>query len=307
MENKTVQVLMATYNGEKYIKEQIDSIINQNYSNISLLIRDDCSSDNTNNIIDEYMSQYDNIDKVEAIGNSNIGAKDSFFQLLINAKNANYYALSDQDDYWMPDKIKRAVDKIEELERINGVEVPLLYCSAKTVTDESLNDYYLEKIHNPRITFGNALVENLCTGCTCVINKKLRDMVIKELPKFTIMHDWWLYMIAVSFGYVYYDEESRIKYRQHGNNVYGEITSKTALMKYRMKELFRKRGETYKQIEEFMRIYSLNENEKKLAQILVKSKHNINYRWKILKSHQVFRQKKKDNRIVSFLIMFGKL
>lgn len=306
MDAKEVQVLIATYNGEKYLPEQLDSIINQTYENISIRIRDDCSSDYTNNIIDSYIGRYENIDKINRI-QKNLGAKNSFWQLLKEAKESEYYALSDQDDFWMPDKMKRAVDKLLELETIYGAETPLLYCSAKMVTDDKLNDIYLEKAENPQITFGAALVENLCTGCTCVMNRKLRDLVVKERPRFFIMHDWWIYLTAVSFGQVYYDEESYIKYRQHGDNVYGEITSRTALLKYRLKELFRTRGETYKQIKEFLRIYELDEQKRNLAQMLIDSKDHIRYRFKILCSHEVFRQKKSDNRVVKFLILFGKL
>lgn len=306
MDNKSVQVLLATYNGEKYLKEQIDSIINQNYSNLSLLIRDDCSHDKTNSIINHYVGQYENIFKLS--GNSdNLGAKNSFFELLMNAHEADYYALADQDDYWMSDKIDRAIEGLKKLEAMHGLDVPLLYCSAKMIVDENLQDIYLETVHNPQLTFGNALVENLCTGCTCVMNKKLRDLVIQSRPKNMIMHDWWIYMVAISFGAVIYDEESRIKYRQHGNNVYGEITSHTALLKYRMKELFRERGETYRQITEFCNMYNLNINDKKLAQKLIDSKYKIKLRLQILKEHQIFRQKKKDNRVVRLLILFGKL
>ena len=142
-----------------------------------------------------------------------------------------------------------------------------------------------------------------------MINKKLKDMIRKNPPAYTVMHDWWIYLIATSLGMLYYDEIPYIKYRQHNDNAYGDINDKTSLWKYRFKQLFSKRGEVYKQIESFLDIYGkyLDTNKRKTAQLLVASKKNIFLRIKVLCRKSVFRQNKNDNRVAAFLVLTGKL
>ena len=107
-----VQILMSTYYGEKYLREQLDSIIKQTYPLINILIRDDGSSDGTLSILKEYAGKYDHVTYYEG---ENIGVIQSFLQLLKESDaNVNYYAFADQDDVWLPEKIVRAVEKLEE-------------------------------------------------------------------------------------------------------------------------------------------------------------------------------------------------
>lgn len=308
MTEKKVVILMATYNGQKYLKCQLDSIIQQTYRNWQLIIRDDCSKDNTVKIIQEYEKKDNRIKVIDNEG-KNLGAIGNFFELIKKAPDASYYAFSDQDDYWHEDKIEKAVERLEQMSSKNGENIPLAYCGAKEITNEKLEVTAVSTFKNPRTVWENALVENLCTGCTCVINKKLKDMIRKNPPAYTVMHDWWIYLIATSLGMLYYDEIPYIKYRQHNDNAYGDINDKTSLWKYRFKQLFSKRGEVYKQIESFLDIYGkyLDTNKRKTAQLLVASKKNIFLRIKVLCMKSVFRQNKNDNMVAAFLVLTGKL
>ena len=143
-----VQILMSTYNGEEFVREQLDSILAQSYPDVDILIRDDGSQDDTFVILKEYEERHSNI---RAYQGENIGVNKSFFELLRKSnQEAAYIGFCDQDDYWLPEKIEKAA---EQLERLDG---PALYCSAKTLVDENLEP--LNSQQNPhRIPgFGNA-------------------------------------------------------------------------------------------------------------------------------------------------------
>lgn len=327
MADKRVIILMAVYNGQDYLKEQLDSIINQTFASWELLIRDDCSSDKTPEIIEEY-AKLDSRIKILDNRGKNLGAVKNFLELVKNAPEADYYAFSDQDDYWYPGKLERAVKKLEALcragDKLNqeqkisdaenaaaggGCDFPAVYCGAKKITDDKLKVTGLSVFKSPRLTWGNALVENVCTGCTCVINAKLKNMLVENPPEYTVMHDWWIYMIAVSMGRVYYDEKPYIKYRQHGDNAYGDIQGAFGVWKYRLSQLFAARGGTYRQIECFLDVYGKNiaPEMRNTAALLVKSRRNMKARLLILKKGLVFRQTKRDNRVARFLVLTGKL
>ncbi len=220
---------MSTYNGEKYLDVQIDSILEQSISkmdeySLKLVIRDDGSSDATVDILRGYESKYPDI--INVIVNDNKGVVESFFELLHNAPESDYYAFSDQDDFWLPDKLLTAIKIIDEKTVVKDRRVPVLYACAPTLVDEELNPIESKiKRDNPVPGFKNALVENICVGCTEVFNKELYRVVYGRKPEFTVMHDFWMYMVACCFGRVYYDNDSYIKYRQHEDNVLGMKTN----------------------------------------------------------------------------------
>lgn len=301
---KKVQILMSTYNGDKYLREQLDSIIKQNYSNFSILIRDDGSTDNTLSILEEYKNKYGNI--ISYYQGENIGVIKSFFDLMKNADNeASYYALSDQDDFWKINKIKRAVSEIQNIEIIR--DIPILYCSRTTLVDKDLNKLPIS-IRRTKVkpSFGNALVENICTGCTAVINKKLLNIVINHTPNFTVMHDWWLYLTASYFGKVIFDEKSFILYRQHDNNVLGSRTNYLNEFKIRLKQFKKNKNLISKQAKEFKKLYKIKNNMNGKSLLFVSNyKYNIIYKINILFSKDIYRQRKLDNFIFKILFLFN--
>ena len=325
-----IQILMSTYNGEKYIKEQLDSIISQTGVDKTLLIRDDGSSDQTVKIIKDYQKMYPWISYYKGI---NIGVQNSFFNLIARANSDfDYTAFADQDDMWLPGKLERAVMVLTQLEQQYGENLPILYCGAQILTDEKLRPIHATVSRTVcRPSFGNALVQNICTGCTAVGNKALIEM-LKQYPpvksEWVIMHDWWLYLTASCFGNVYYDQTAYIKYRQHGQNAFGAKLNHRELFRYRIKELFKPRGEIFQQAEAFMLTYESELAD--TATIFAYQKQNMHADQEIRKNCQeikkflnardsfggrlsvavdrtYFRQKYSDDLIFRGIILLGKL
>ena len=208
-----VQVLLSTYNGEKYIKEQIESILNQEEVEISLLIRDDGSVDKTVEIVKELESKNSNITFYQG---ENLKPARSFMDLLNKSGDFNYYAFSDQDDVWDSRKLISAINMLKSKE-----EKPSLYMSALNVVDENLNLIETKKVDG-NYSFEGEMIKNFATGCTMVLNKKLRDIINNYKPNYIIMHDSWITRVCYAIGgNVIIDDNSYIKYRQHTSNVLG--------------------------------------------------------------------------------------
>lgn len=300
---KKVQVLLSSYNGEKFIREQIDSILAQKNVEVELLIRDDGSTDGTKDILQQYEAIHNN---VRVIYGENVGVIKSFFSLLEEADEAAYTAFADQDDVWLPEKIFRAVTLLEKEQQ----NMPLVYCSDKQLVDESLHPLSAAITYNKvRPEFGNALVENMCTGCTCVINKDMRLFLKGRQPEFTIMHDFWIYLVGSCFGKVIYDEKAYILYRQHGGNKLGAASSLMENYRRRIQNFNKHRGQLTRQAEELLKLYGnqMLAEKKKLAEEVVQIKKDRKIRRKLWTEGAIFRQKKSDNWIMKILLLFGLL
>lgn len=305
---KTLQILMSTYNGEKYIKEQLDSLLNQDCekfekASFRILIRDDGSSDGTQDILEQYAVKYP--DKISWYQGANIGVIRSFFEVLGKADNSDYYAFCDQDDYWMPEKMTRAVEILDGMSQ----EKPSLYCCRPKIVDQDLKPLESE-IERPamRPGFRNAMIENIVTGCTAVFNKKLREMIRQQPPQFTVMHDWWLYLIASCFGEIYYDETSYICYRQHQGNVLGMKTRKMDEWKMRLKLFRDDRNSISHQLGEFLRIFGELETDNENIQLVrgfLKAKRSFVDRSEFLKKSKIYRQRQGDDRIFHIILLLG--
>lgn len=209
---KKVQVLLSTYNGEKYLKEQIESIIKQEEVEISILVRDDGSTDKTIEILEEVSKNNTNI---KFYNGENKGPARSFMELVQKSEEADYYAFADQDDVWETKKIISAVKKLNNSDR------PELYVSSVTIVDENLNNLGKKEIQG-KFTFEGEMIKNFAIGCTQVFNKKLRDIINLYEPQYIIMHDSWITRLCYAIGgNVVIDKNPYIKYRQHSNNVVG--------------------------------------------------------------------------------------
>lgn len=214
-----VAVLMSTYNGEKYITKQIDSILAQNNVAITLFIRDDGSSDSTVGIMQTYLKDNSNI-KLDIA--KNIGVGNSFMQLIYDVGDEfDYYAFADQDDVWLSEKLIKAIVKIEPY------NIPTLYVSNQILVDSKLQKIGMRFDSDPDVTYKQTMCQNKATGCTMVWNKQLHKMLsekkrrpAKELLNRRI-HDVWVSMVAGVIGKVIYDSNGYILYRQHTNNVVG--------------------------------------------------------------------------------------
>lgn len=212
-----VLVVMSAYNGERFIAEQIESILKQKNVEITLLIRDDGSTDGTPDIIRGYAQKNRNI---VFIPGNNVGFRASFFNTLVDEKNVyDYYAFSDQDDYWEPEKLDRAIKMIERVDKEN-----VLYTSALRVVDENLNPMYTNQYKKLRISFGSALSRQRLAGCTMVFDRSLKKLCekfrIRQEMKDAISHDAAVYYICLlTGGTVLFDENSHILYRRHSGTV----------------------------------------------------------------------------------------
>lgn len=219
--NNRVLVLLSTYNGECYLEEQLDSILNQEQVSPTILIRDDGSVDSTKTIINKYIEKYPH--RIIFEEGNNVGFAQSFSELLrIAYESYNdflYYAFADQDDVWEPKKLKTAVQQLEEL----SVDMPVAYCSNTTLVDKDLNFIgYAWKDAEVCITKPRALIQNFATGCTMVFNRKAVELYVSHRPPVIKRHDFLMFQICVFLGKVVYDKHSYINYRQHGNNQIGK-------------------------------------------------------------------------------------
>ena len=217
---------MAAYNGEKYIAEQIESILGQTETDWKLVVRDDCSTDSTVGIVRRYREKYP--EKITAfVSEKNSGsAKNNFFSLLRHA-DGDYCMFSDDDDVWLPDKIRVTLLKMKELEKTFGADLPLLIHTDLRVADEALKTisesmFQIQKLKSTRDRFPNLLSQNIVTGCTAMANRSLIHMATEAgLPERAVMHDWWLALLAAAFGGIGFVDAATVLYRQHGNNEMG--------------------------------------------------------------------------------------
>lgn len=308
-----IQILMSTYNGEMYLRTQLDSIVHQTLQPDSLLIRDDGSTDRTLEILEEYSREYSWISYYSGL---NQGVQRSYFDLIARSdEKAQYFAFADQDDEWMPDKLKHAVKCLTGMG--NDEREPALYCGAQNLVDEKLEPLHVTTgwiVKRP--SFGNALVQNICTGCTAVVNRVLMDLVKENLPMMpqrVIMHDWWLYLAAECFGKTYYDANAYISYRQHSGNAAGAMITRRDILKYRLGQLRKRRGEIYEQVEEFYECFyeRLNEQENferaEAIRRLLKSQTSFWERLKVVRSRYYYRQKLTDDIVFRAIVLIGKL
>lgn len=219
MNSKNVQVLMSTYNGAEYLSEQIESIINQQNVNTHILIRDDGSTDNTVRVIHEFQKKYPN--RIQSYVGKNLGYKKSFLNLVKNTSNKfDYYAFSDQDDYWLPNKLEHAIQQLGK-----GKEPVKLYASTVTICDNDLNILYKKNINDFVNTFGSALNRIRLAGCTYVFNKEalnllaqvnLTDVHQNSMPS----HDGLLFAMCKAIdAFVYVDKNSYILHRRREGSV----------------------------------------------------------------------------------------
>ena len=206
---------MSTYNGEKFLSEQLDSILNQKNVAVHLEIRDDGSTDNTRRILEEYSGLHDNV-KVQY--GENVGFAHSFLSLLYEACDADFYAYSDQDDVWYQDKL---ISAIHELNKGAG---PRLYCCAQDVVDEHLNKVRIQKFDRIlQYSKYSATTVPPCRGCVQVWNESLHRIIVNNPVDFkrVYSHDAWTFLVAMWDAEVVYDGVPHMAYRQSAMNVMG--------------------------------------------------------------------------------------
>lgn len=305
--NQKVDILLATYNGEKYIKEQVESILNQTYENIQIIISDDCSTDKTRQVLKEY----ENNEKIKIFyQEKNLGYVKNF-EFLLKQVESNLYMLSDQDDVWKKEKVEKSVEKIES-EKLDLVFGDL------EVVDENLNTLYksynrymhlIHKIKKYQKDYRLQYLYNCMTGCTIISRKNWIDKVLPFPTNSKYMiHDYWLGLVIALNGKVGYIEEPYILYRQHGKNQVGsKKASKTAskLEKVRNISINTRIGtfETYVMHEKIFDEKLRKQNKKALEYFkMLKNKKNFNFRqWGIF--FRLYKYESFSQYIKNFMVL----
>ncbi len=303
MEQKKVAILMSTYNGEKYVETQLNSILNQTYKNIEIYVRDDGSKDNTPQILKKYSDSK----KINFIQGENKGFIKSFLELLTYCDNAEYYAFSDQDDEWFEDKIERAVKQIEE----KNSDKPVLYFANYDYYDTNMNFIKHSKNHKNGPSFRNSIVDCISLGINSILNRKARDLIIKNIPENSCGHDWWSYMVCSGMGDVIYDKSYTLKYRRHNSNVSADATNFIKFQIWRIKKFFINNyfNNVKQQAIEYEKLYKdkLSKKDQKVLNLFTSKNYNVRKQLTKVFYPKMFRQKMIDEIMLRFIFLIGKL
>lgn len=223
----TVEILMATYNGARYVEEQINSIQNQDYTDWNLTVSDDCSTDETRDIVKRLAQRDSRIHLLDE--RIRFGSAPANFSHLLSISTGRYVMLADQDDVWHVNKLSLFVEKMRRFEHMHGEDVPLMAFSDVRVVDAELrvlfSSFFAATARDPRRTdLNQMLVQNVVTGCAMAMNRSLVALMLDRHEtggEGVRMHDWFYALVAAAVGKVLYIDAATVDYRQHGSNVMG--------------------------------------------------------------------------------------
>ncbi len=271
-----VEVLMSTYNGERFMMEQLQSIYAQKGVETEVLVRDDGSTDKTPQMLETECQE----GRLRWYAGENLKPARSFMDLLKRAGEADLYAFSDHDDVWMDDKLEAAA------QQIGNADGPALYFCQTLLVDENLKPLKQIPIH-PLLTYGEALASQFIGGCTMVFNNALRQIVNEYVPSYLRMHDIWIYDIALAVGArVVFDPNPHIYYRQHGNNAVGQTASKTSQWKERFWRFYESEHIRWRIARELLVGYGdkMTPENRKLTERVVNYRKNWGDKWYLISS-----------------------
>ncbi|NJP39849.1 glycosyltransferase [Oscillospiraceae bacterium HV4-5-C5C] len=298
--NPKVNILLATYNGSLYINDQIESILSQSYKNINLYIIDDCSSDNTIEIICRFSDK-----RIILIDNNKkYGYPGAFNYLLKNCSDADYYCYADQDDIWNRDKVERAVNMMEKYERSN----PSLYFADYIICDSQLNPIRRSWTVPKPITFYNSLFQCYAYGFTVMFNQAQRKLLISSMDK--VKHpqkDYWNQMIAIGMGRIIHDNYICANWRRHGETTSPSTVKKLSFMIWRYKHflLEDKFKDYHDMLDDFYKIFynDLSVENRLVAELFASKKHRL---MKVFFPHRL-RNSLSDEVLLRLAFLIGKL
>lgn len=280
-----VDILLASYNGGKYIEEQIKSVLKQTFKDWRLIIRDDGSNDNTTEIIEKYVKLYPKSIVYVKDEEKRLGCCKNFFRLL-EYVSADYIMFCDQDDFWFDNKIEKTLKKMRETEKSYGLSPILVHTDLK-VADNRLkvicdSFFKYQGLDKNIFSINRLLCQNSVTGCTVMINKELLKLVMKGKNGDMLVHDWWIALIAAVFGHIVFLNETTIYYRQHNFNQIGA-------RKKRFSRIFDAKDRMFKTYRQALSFYDCfkdfeNENIK-----LVKKYGDLFYKRKAVRIYTIFK------------------
>lgn len=255
-----IDILVATYNGERYLGAQLDSLIDQTEKDIRILIRDDGSTDRTPEMIADYARRYP--EKIEAVSVS-AAARGPVgnFMALTRAASADYVMYCDQDDVWYPEKAEKTRKAMAEAEQRWGSQTPILIYSNYETVDKNLTplpvDERKNQVYRPHLAFNRLLVQNYVTGCTMMVNRALYQKATAADAEI-LMHDWWFALYASAFGKIVHLDEKLMAYRQHCDQCVGATDVKSfnyRLTKFKDPATRDKKNDYYRQAQAFKAHY----------------------------------------------------
>ena len=268
-----ISILMATYNGEKYLEEQIDSLLSQTFCDFTLWVSDDASTDKTWDILVTYAQRYPDKIRIFQQEKNTGNTRHNFLDLMVRVKD-DYVMLCDQDDVWLPDKVEKTLAKIKAMEK-QYPGMPVLVRTDAKIVDQNLqiiHPSYKHAMHSNfnRTDFCQVLIQNTFAGCTAMYNRALAELIDKK-PEYCVMHDWWLELIAAAFGKIGHIDEPTILYRQHDKNAIG--VKDIRKLSYKINRLIHsdeiKKAiqNTYDQTKNFLQIYEdrMTDTQKDIA------------------------------------------
>lgn len=265
-----VDILLATYNGEVYLKEMLDSLMNQTMQEFHIYIRDDGSTDRTLVIAEGFQQTYP--EKITLIQDElNVGNACGNFLELLSHSTQEYIMFADQDDVWEPNKIELEVNEIHKYK-----DTPVLLHTDLCVVDENLKTVApslmeLQRLEPNYITLNRLIAQNNVTGCTVVMNRALVKLFRNASG--ILMHDWWFALIAAAFGKVVFVDQKTVQYRQHTENEVGAKDVKSA--SYFRQKISNTGGirdsilKTYSQASSFLETYQdiLSDDQKEMLTV----------------------------------------
>lgn len=293
---KIVNILLSTYNGEKFLHEQLESLFAQKDIKPVITVRDDGSDDAT--II--FLNEYQKNNKLVWYTGENLGPARSFLDLLQQSEDYPYYAFCDQDDVWDEDKLKIAVDKL-----VGYTDIPAVYYSTAGKVDEELNPLPTSTFIQPK-NFAGYLVTS-GAGCTMVLNHTMAEVLKEYNPSYCCMHDLWVLRLCATLGgKIVYDTESHIKYRQHSSNVYGGQKSILTKIKY---QIHNKACSSSNTAQELLKGYSDGISKEKLyyLEMLANYKKSFRTKMRLMFDKEVTTGRRKSDLVLRYLIITNKL
>ncbi|MGH9920444.1 MAG: glycosyltransferase family 2 protein [Nitrososphaerales archaeon] len=297
-----VRILLSTHNGQRFLYDQLASVFDQQGVDVHLHIRDDGSTDNSPAIVENYAASEQ---RLSFEWGDKLGAAQSYLKMLSDASDSDdFVALCDQDDIWLEGKLARA---LEWLEPIRG---PAVYCSAVTVVDERLRPLGLHRTCRRGPALPNALVQNIATGCTIVLNAPAAAY-FRQVPRHPVMHDAWIYAVVSAVGNVVYDPEPWVLYRQHDTNSIGLAASPSAQWHRRLRQHLnhgRERVHT-RQAGELLAVLGteLSTESRTIITDFVRSQNSFVGRLRYALIGPAFRQRRVDTIVYRFLCAVGRI
>lgn len=291
-----VAILMCTYNGAPFLREQLDSIGNQSYTDWTLFVSDDGSTDATRRILADYQQRW-GTQRLIVFDGPRRGFGKNFVSLLKRAEiRAHHYAFSDQDDVWFSDKLERGLVSMAK----TAEQQPSLYCSRTRLIDAEGNVIGFSPLFSRAPSFKNALVQSLAGANTMIMNEPAREILL-NLPDDAnvVAHDWLAYiLVTATGGTVLYDAEPTIDYRQHGGNLIGASTgfrSKVARFIRMLSGQFAEWNESNLQILKAMKPLLTRENQLTLARFESSRHSDVLSRLSAIRKSGVYRQTVRGN------------